>query len=590
MMLAPDDRTTLAEHIRPPSNAELTHLVGTTCALDLNSALIAPLAAAGNTDLHAADSVQIFAALHTTVDKIDIFHQAGRVAVPQKPSRLLTLLEGTLHAVHHRQGSLFGPKLWLARYACADGTTAYKLIVLTRDLTPDKSWDVAVVLDGYASTRPSSSNHLLSKLIEYLPAATVVPLTSARRKRITDLSAEIRYAHWTPPAGVTDVAFHALGIPGVTSRPDFSGNKQLIVSPDLDAAAVTALFRGGSDGCVVSTQQAFDNLGSSALPDGVAGYVLAPDAGIPTDMDTAARPAALRGLHANLVCAQRNHRSHLFIGSASPTGAAWGGNVEFLVELDAGKSASVDQMLGDKGMGPILVPLEPAASPRRARGNPAGDALDAHLRDVAGTQLTVDTNRHGEQRRMHVTSSHELPAADDVRLTLAPLTQPAMERDLDSDQPVDAEFDVEPTDATALFIIRATRSGRRPRSTVIRAQVGEHCPQRAHGPPTGVITSIEEFVRLLQLLLGPDDDTLADDLAEPHPATNRRDRHPDTARGLFEMLIRTAADRPEALDKACPIVEDIIAEDGPEHVLPVGFSELWSAVNGALRGAEPSDE
>ncbi len=54
----------------------------------------------------------------------------------------------------------------------------------------------------------------------------------------------------------------------------------------------------------------------------------------------------LSGLHAKLFVSEYHHRARLWTGSANATNAAFGGNVEFLVELQGARSAcGVDAVL-----------------------------------------------------------------------------------------------------------------------------------------------------------------------------------------------------------------------------------------------------
>lgn len=593
-MLAPDDRTTFIEQIRPTADAELTHLIGTTFTLDLVSALVPPLAVSGSSGLSSSDPLEIVAALRTTVDTIDVFHQVGQIVVPQTPSRILTLLEPSLHGVRHRPGLLFHPKIWLARYQLDDDTITYRLIVLTRNLTQDKSWDIAVVLDGFTTTHPSAANRPLSKLIDYLPTTAVVPLPETRRRRLAALSAEIRYAEWTPPDGATEVAFHVFGVPHLPARPDFSGRKHLIVSPFLGPNGVHKVTsEAAGEVSIVSTQEAFDQIDDAAVLTGVNRYILAPAAGIPADDDTAATTSILRGLHAKLYCVQRNRRSHVFIGSANATDAAFRGNVEILVELQGGRSIGVDQLLSDASLGQIIVPYDESATSTPDDQEEVQRRLDAYIRHVAAVALTVRMARGDDTCQMHVTSPTALPSSEGVRLTMAPLTRPELAQHVASDAPVSVVFDELPlVDMTALLIVRASDQVQGVHSsTVVKAKVINDLPGRVSAVIGNEIKTPEALIRLLRLLLAFGEESVEDLPAWAQPiGTGGAAARRYMASGLFEMLVRTAARRPDALDNVRRIVEDLITAGDPDHLLPEGFSQMWSAVYRAAHGKEPAHE
>ena len=80
--------------------------MGTTFSLDLQALLLAPLAFAffesGATEDEEAsgpDPVALLAALREASERLHIFCQAGRIAVPRQYRRVLALVEDAVHAV-----------------------------------------------------------------------------------------------------------------------------------------------------------------------------------------------------------------------------------------------------------------------------------------------------------------------------------------------------------------------------------------------------------------------------------------------------------------------------------------------------------
>ena len=55
-----------------------------------------------------------------------------------------------MHGVSAPQGGVFHPKFWLLRYLPQDsgGPARYRLLVLSRNLTYDRSWDTMLRLDA----------------------------------------------------------------------------------------------------------------------------------------------------------------------------------------------------------------------------------------------------------------------------------------------------------------------------------------------------------------------------------------------------------------------------------------------------------
>ena len=71
--------------------------------------------------------------------------------MPNKANPVFALLESSIFEVVLKKERSFHPKVWLVKYIDSNGKALYRLIVLSRNLTFDRSWDVAVVLEGEAS-------------------------------------------------------------------------------------------------------------------------------------------------------------------------------------------------------------------------------------------------------------------------------------------------------------------------------------------------------------------------------------------------------------------------------------------------------
>jgi hypothetical protein len=117
----------------------------------LESALVVPLAFAGQVLRESSDPVAVMEAIRGCADRVDVFCQAGQVTVPQQGVDLLAFLEPVVHLVRRpRPGRLFHPKLWALHFRDdTAGIDHARLLVLSRNLTADRtSWDVCLRLDG----------------------------------------------------------------------------------------------------------------------------------------------------------------------------------------------------------------------------------------------------------------------------------------------------------------------------------------------------------------------------------------------------------------------------------------------------------
>ena len=147
-MLEPESRRLLLDALRPPVGYELDRAVGTTFTLDLISLLAAPLGFA-MFDRESADGrlvcdpMALLQSVRRYADRIDIFCQAGKIAVPPQHRALLTYLESSVHEVRPRRhpDAIFHPKVWAIRYRRtgeppqAEGHVIYRILCLSRNLT-----------------------------------------------------------------------------------------------------------------------------------------------------------------------------------------------------------------------------------------------------------------------------------------------------------------------------------------------------------------------------------------------------------------------------------------------------------------------
>ena len=202
--------------------------------------------------------------------------------------------------------------------------------MLSRNLTADRSWDTILWLDGRPGELPVSGSVPLAQFVAALPELTVTRLPLDRRAALTALAEELGRVHWDLPAGVREVRFHPIGLPGSLPFPaeeHFSGYRALVVSPFVRGGAIRRLLRPGAGrpAVLVSRGEELGALPEGAL-EGLDVYELDPAASLSgDDAGKETRPAILTHLHAKLFVVERARLAHLFVGSANATDAGLGG-------------------------------------------------------------------------------------------------------------------------------------------------------------------------------------------------------------------------------------------------------------------------
>ncbi len=165
-MLRPEsDRVNYAAELAPPAGYRLERAVATTYSLDL-AALVAAAIPLGLSQVIDDDDVALktdgsLLAIQKITEKIVVFCEAGQMPNPSRrrnsnANTFLSLLDSVVVSValdKRRNGCFpsFHPKMWLLEFANVNDAKErlYRCIVMSRNLTFDRSWDVSVTLDGH---------------------------------------------------------------------------------------------------------------------------------------------------------------------------------------------------------------------------------------------------------------------------------------------------------------------------------------------------------------------------------------------------------------------------------------------------------
>jgi len=590
-VLAPDDRSVLLDLLRPPPGSSLDVAVATTFTLDLEAALVAPLAFAAFDAVGPGDPVATLEAIRSVASRVTVFCQAGELRVPARASDLFSFLEPVIQPVDRpRPGFLFHPKLWLLRFA-GDDDESLRLIVPTRNLTNDASWDAVLRLDGTAAGGPKASNRPLADLVRWCTDNTVGTLSPERAEAVISLVDSVRRAEWEFPDGVSEIALHALGV-GRGATPDFSGRRHLLIAPFLNDAGV-ALTGPSDDVVLVSRPEQMEHLDPDLLQAVDCRSVASMGASAVAeaeDADAVGNPAdALGDLHAKLFIAERGRRAHVFVGSANATGAAFGGNVEILVELIGGpKKLGIDAVLDD--LGPILEPCSAEGGQEPGEREELQRELDDLLRAAAivDLRLTPQVATDGTYRVQVESSSPLVDSRAGASATIELLSRPGYAVVVDAGVVTFRPFDGVPLpDLTPFVVLRVELQGENESvtgGTVLRGSIVDDPEGRLDAVIARQVDSPAKFLRFLFLLLSMAGGTLPPWLraaVSGEDGTGAADERRLLDLGVFEAVARGLASHPEVLDDLGRLVERLQATDEGRAALPDGFDALWSAVDEA---------
>ncbi|MBB2989651.1 hypothetical protein FHR72_001114 [Mycolicibacterium iranicum] len=609
-MLEPDGRAALTEQLRAPSGFRLAHAVATTFTLDLTTALSVPLAFAAHRVRESHDPIAILDAVRRAADKIDLFAQAGQVFEPRVPSDLFALLEPMIHpASAPRPGMLFHPKVWVLEYADGDARS-YRMLCASRNLTNDRSWDLIVRLDGMASDKPVEQSATLAAFVRALPAMSVQPLAAHRAERITNLANAVARVEWERPADVRSLRFHPYGIPGITSEPlheMFDGIRHGVVSPFLSDEGIRRIIPPRSESVVILARReqlerldrhTLEHIDALILDDAANDDDVAMEGARlqPGVADTTTTPPSdpLIGLHAKAYVLDRRTGSHLFVGSANATEAAFGGNVEMLVEFEGTQpKLGVKAVLGDDSRLRVLtIPFEPEGNAEVPPDEVADHALEQVLGLLAArryyAEVVVDTDAPccGDRTieglenvyRIELSAEESVRVPEELSARVTLLTRPANAGLVPGDPVV---FDrLALTDITPFIVIRVTDARDVTRSTVVAAALEGDIPGRQDAVIARQLGDRSAFMKLLALLLALEG---GDGIFQFDPSGVAVAGWAENGNGLFETLVRAIGVEHGGLADVRRIIEHVKTADGRRpmgspSVLPDGFDELWESV------------
>ena len=205
-MFRPDsnrDRTDYGGILMPPDGYRLDRAVGTTYSLDLEAltAVAICLGLSEETDSKLMQNpIGMLNALQKVSDKIVLFCEAGQIKVPTKPTALSILLEKMVVEVALPKDRQLGrypsfhPKTWVLAYVNADGDKKYRFVVMSRNLTFDRSWDISFAMDSNKNVRQKKKTQPICDFLDYLVTNVHNTSNNAGKKRnlIRGLCADIK--------------------------------------------------------------------------------------------------------------------------------------------------------------------------------------------------------------------------------------------------------------------------------------------------------------------------------------------------------------------------------------------------------------
>ncbi|MFI5623503.1 phospholipase D family protein [Nocardioides sp. NPDC051685] len=574
--------------------------MATTFTLDLTACLIPALALSSYSMSGAVpDPVSALDAIRKTVGRLDVFCQAGSIGVPAQAPELAAFLEPMVHQVAAPSKGLFHPKVWLAHYVHDDLGPILKLLVLSRNLTHDNTWDIIVSLQSEkVGTSPRPQNDPLRDFLASLPGRAVHAPPADRRRRIENLADLSHRAVWSLPNGADSVAFHF--IDGGRTPPTLASRRQLVISPFINDGGLKLLAGSSSTRTVVvSRADELEKLSPSSVA-AIEAYIMDPVAGVietSDEADGATSLGVLGALHAKAYVLETDgqRKPRVILGSANATDVAFASNVEFLIEfVGAWKTFGIDAWLGDEAeptpFRAMIERYEPTGGSERDHEEEARWNLENQLRRIGTIPHKAVAEALNDGTFELRLQAAEYRLARQYRATIRPLTRPGTDLKIDAAGEVALAFPgLAKAEVTGFFVVTLEDVDESIEASCVILSALENDPaDRLDAVIAAQLDTPEKFIRFLYLLMSLGDPS-AIEVATSGAGTAGFFGDLAKGSGVLELILKGLAANPSVITEIDRVITALAELGDRQSVLPEGFADLWPVVLEAQRlviGAE----
>lgn len=597
-MLKPaTDRLDYGKLITPPEGYSLECAVGTTYSLDLDTLIGVCLALGISIETDSdmlKDPLYLLNTLRKSGDKIAIFTQAGQIHLPSNLSPLYILLEKIVYQVQlrsNRRMASFHPKVWLIKYRHASGEELFRLIVLSRNLTGDRSWDVTVALDGHKQTKAIKKNQAFTDFLKFLRG--YIPTNSdyerSKRSIVKQLLSDFQFVDFqTDMKEFSDYEFLPVGIPksgggtySLSHTPLMGKNFQslMIMSPFLSSSVINkfnqrADYHKNARSVLITRRDALSGLKPDQC-DQFEIYTMKDEVVTGESLLSEDKSIQNQDIHAKLYLWQRYTESELYLGSLNATHSAQNGNIEAVLRLVSKNkyynlTSLTKELFSGEPDNPDN-PFEKTTLPSFSSGDDDFvNLLEKNIRQLLHYPIHAHVEPIESNYRVTVTFD---PRTKPNNLKIRPLL-------LHHDQTVDEIVVFENLSLLHLseFYVITASCGEESIERVIKIPTTNIPQNRENAVVTHIICDTSGFFQYLAFLLG--DDYLLSALENYELKgngsfpTNAHTNMP----ALYERMLKTAATSPEKFSEIDYLIKMV---DG-DGIIPDEFIKLYHSFRKAV--------
>jgi len=573
------DRLDYSLLLAPPTGYETVFAVGTTYSLDLD-ALMGACIALGLSECTDSElktnKLYLFEALRKTSDKLIIFCEAGQIKAPGKSNKLHLLLEKMVVEIAIRKTKSFHPKIWVVKYENVMKEALYRCVVLSRNLTFDRSWDVSVCLEGkpFSEANSDKTKPLSDFLFALVKLVNRYDLDRTKKKSLLRLGTELLNVDFRLESKVfTDFRFCPLGTPGYGKAQSGlfkSYHEMLIISPFLSNSIVSEFNKLALTSPHHNTLITRITELTKLKPESVSKFNLFVMKDIVIDGEEKISEGdndnkKSQDIHAKLYLKTKYSDSELFIGSLNATQSAVNGNIEFMLKLTGKKrNLNVEALKQDIfGSNDRNNPFEQVElKPDAELPSPDTENLEEIIKKTCRLKSGAKVLEAGGQYSVELffTGYHK---SDNV--LISPLRKPSMEKNLAAAIRFDNLDLLQLSEFYIIQVIGTITSIKR----VNKINTENMPDNRESMIANSIIKNQSEFIQYITFIL--DDNYLISMLENANHAGSFQYDYQAPVTALYEKMLKATAHSPGKLIEIKQVLE-LITDDSK---IPDGFREIY---------------
>lgn len=592
--------------LMPPSGFQLDKAIATTYSADLSILLSIPVALVYEQTLEGDMSgarLQLLEAVRQFSQRVKVYHQKGQLHVPKTLNWLYAYLEDCLAPMLPDSAfSSFHPKVWVLRYVGkadeANKEIRYRVIVLSRNLTGDRSWDLACKLDGSVGSAHVSENQPLADFIQWLDRKNPCPWGRQFYK-------ELMTTDFDCPDGFEKYSFHPSGIDGYNGNCPWATTKpsrSVIISPFTDEKTLGLLKENSKK----NRMKVFSEIHELAkispkmweeieinnfyrLSENIT------DAEFMEGTDSEDEFIGAQKLHAKafIFRLSQTEETQWYLGSANATSAARERNVEFMLGLRSSKPAcrveSVEKSLTEfrKGeQGPFVKIEKHELQYEESEDKKFQQELRKCEYALLSAPISSHIRRSSNGQNWDLEVSIDLTNAkgiDGVRASVRPLKLEGSERlhPLTFGAPNTLQFqNISDVGLSRFLQFRIEGlEGKHSHEFLVRIEIEGLPTDRLENLLRNIVNSEDKFFEYLRLMLSDSvnkehllgdsrDSNLINSLAKESPEFG-------VQLPIYEQLLRMASREPRRLGEIDRLIQQL-QNGGPQaKVIPGEFIKFW---------------